>query len=340
MAIKKESKVNAYAASEPKGKLTPFAYELDKLGAEEVDIKVSYCGVCHSDLSMINNEWGMTAYPVVPGHEIVGEVVAKGASVKNVTIGDKVGLGWFSSSCMSCQECMGGNHHLCGKSESTIVGRHGGFSDYVRGHWSWAIPLPKEIDLSKAGPLLCGGITVFNPIILSGVKPIDSVGVIGIGGLGHMALKFLKHWGCEVIAFSSNPAKKEEILKMGATKVINSKAPKELESIQGKLNFILNTTNVTLDWNAYLSLLAPKGKLHTVGAVLDPMVIPAFSLIGGEKSVGGSPLGSPALTKTMLEFCVRHDIYPTVEAFPMEKINDAIDHLEKGNARFRVMLKN
>ncbi|SDL90327.1 D-arabinose 1-dehydrogenase, Zn-dependent alcohol dehydrogenase family [Kriegella aquimaris] len=190
--------------------------------------------------------------------------------------GDKVGLGWMSSSCMSCEQCMDGQHHLCSKSEAIIVGRNGGFSDKVRGHWSWAIPLPDAIDISKAGALLCGGITVFNPIILAGVKPTDKVAVIGIGGLGHMALKFLKHWRCEVIAFSSNANKKEEILIMGASQVIDSTAPEELESITG----------------------------------------------------------------TMLDFCVRHHIYPDVEEFPMEKVNEAIEHLENGKARFRIVLKN
>lgn len=332
--------VNGYAVKEPKEKLVPYSYELGQLGAEEVDIKVAYCGICHSDLSMINNEWGRTKYPLIPGHEIVGEVVAAGAAVKKIKVGDKVGLGWFSASCMSCQECMEGAHHLCATSEETIVGRHGGFAEHVRGHWSWAIPLPEAIDMSKAGPLLCGGITVFNPIIMAGVKPTDKVGVIGIGGLGHLALKFLKHWGCEVIAFSSNPAKKEQILGMGATKVIDSTSPKELASIANELNFILNTTNVSLNWNAYLGTLAPRGTFHTVGGVLEPMAIPAFSLIGGEKTVAGSPLGSPALTKTMLDFCVRHDIYPTVEEFPMTAVNEALVHLEEGKARFRVVLKN
>ena len=333
-------KVNGYAAKEPKSKLTPYSYELGDIGSEQVDIKVTYCGLCHSDLSMINNDWGMSQYPFVPGHEVTGEVLAIGNAVKNVKVGDKVGLGWMSGSCMSCSQCMDGEHHLCAEGESTIVGRNGGFADVVRGHWSWAIPLPEGIDMSKAGPLLCGGITVFNPIILAGVKPTDSVGVVGIGGLGHMALKFLKHWGCEVIAFSSSPDKKDEIMKMGASKVVNSKSPEELESIAGQLDFILNTTNVTLDWNAYLSALAPKGRFHNVGAVLEPMAIPAFSLIMGEKTVGGSPIGSPQLTKTMLDFCVRHDIYPDVEEFPMSKINEAIDHLHSGKARFRVVLKN
>jgi uncharacterized zinc-type alcohol dehydrogenase-like protein len=289
---------------------------------------------------MMNNDWGMSAYPFVPGHEIIGEVVAAGDSVKNVAVGDKVGLGWFSASCMSCRECMNGSHHLCSSAEFTIGGRHGGFADYVRSHWSWAIPLPDVIDMDKAGPLLCGGITVFNPIILAGVKATDKVGVIGIGGLGHMALKFLNKWGCEVVAFSSSPDKEESILKMGATKVVDSTNPEELAKIAGSLNFILNTTNVTLDWNSYLVALAPKGKFHNVGAVLEPMAIPAFTLLTGQKSVSSSPLGSPALTKMMLEFCVRHNIYPITEEFPMSRVNDAIAHLESGKARYRIVLKN
>jgi uncharacterized zinc-type alcohol dehydrogenase-like protein len=333
-------KVSAYAAKGPHEKLESFSYDMGPIGTEQVDIKVINCGICHSDLSMINNEWGMTAYPIVPGHEIIGEVVATGTAVKNVKVGDKVGVGWFSGSCMSCHECMDGSHHLCGSAEATIGGRHGGFADYVRSHWAWTIALPEGINLDKAGPLLCGGITVFNPILVAGVKATDKVGVIGIGGLGHMALKFLNKWGCEVIAFSSNPSKKKAILKMGATKVVDSTNPDELAAIAGTLNFILNTTNVTLDWNSYLVALAPKGKFHNVGAVLEPLAIPAFTLLTGQKSVTGSPLGSPALTRTMLEFCVRHDIYPITEEFKMTEVNDALAHLESGKARFRIVLKN
>jgi uncharacterized zinc-type alcohol dehydrogenase-like protein len=333
-------KVNAYAVNEPKGRLEPFSYELGKLSPENIDIKVSYCGVCHSDINMMNNEWGMTQYPIVPGHEIIGEIVAAGNAVKNLKVGDIVGLGWMSSSCMSCSECMSGDHNLCSNSEGTIIGRHGGFAEYVRSHWSWAIPIPKGMDLSKTGPLLCGGITVFSPLFSSNIKPTDSVGVIGVGGLGHLALKFLKHWGCDVIAFSSNPSKKNEILSMGANKVIDSKDSEDLKSVAGKLKFILNTTNVSLDWDSYLTALSPKGKLHTVGAVLEPMEIPAFSLIMGDKSVGGSPIGSPEIIRIMLDFCNRHNIYPNVEEFPMVELNEAIEHLEQGKARYRIVLKN
>ena len=332
-------KVNAYAANEAASKLEKYTYDLPTIGNEEVDIKVHYCGLCHSDMSMINNEWGLSEYPLVPGHEIVGEVMALGNEVKGLKVGDKVGMGWFSQSCMQCNQCMDGKQHLCGTAEGTIVGRHGGFADVVRGHWSWTTLLPEGLDMAKAGPLFCGGITVFNPIVLSGVQPTDKVGVIGIGGLGHLALKFLKAWGCEVTAFTSNKSKTAALKAMGAHNVVDSTDSDDLERIAGSLNFILNTTNVKLDWNAYLNTLAPQGKLHTVGAVLEPMEIPAFSLISGEKSVGGSPLGSIALTRKMLEFCVRHDIYPTVEEFKMEDVNEAIKHLEDGKARFRVVLK-
>jgi len=331
--------INAYAAQDVGAKLTPFQYESPVLGSDEVDVKVHYCGICHSDLSMLHNHWRATQYPFVPGHEIVGEVLSIGDEVKNLKVGDLVGVGWNAASCMHCFQCMDGSHHLCKQVQPTIIRRHGGFAEQVRAHWSWAIPLPKGIDMQKAGPLLCGGITVFSPIVSAGVKPTDRVGVIGIGGLGHLAVKFLNKWGCEVIAFSSNPDKEEQILAMGATKVVNSTNPEELKSIRGSLDFIINTTNANLSWKAYLSTLGPKGKLHTVGVIPEPMLIPASSLINGEKSVSGSPVGSPALTRTMLEFCVRHDIYPIVEEFPMAEVNQALEHLEAGKARYRIVLK-
>jgi len=332
--------IKAYAASAPKAPLKPFEYEAGPLGDEHVEIAVTHCGICHSDLSMWENEWGMTAYPLVPGHEVVGKVVAVGEHVKRVKVGETVGLGWYSESCMSCPQCLAGDHNLCATVESTIVQRHGGFATHVRAHWAWATPLPAGIDPAKAGPLFCGGITVFNPIVQLGVKPTDRVGVVGIGGLGHLALKFLRAWGCEVTAFTSSESKRDEALALGAHHVVNSRDSDQLAKIASSLNLILSTVPVKLDWQALIGALAPKGKLHTVGAVDEPISLAAFPLLAGQKSLSGSPLGSPATTAAMLDFAARHRIEPTTEFFPMSKVNDAFEHLKSGRARYRIVLEN
>ncbi len=332
--------IRAYAANEPNAPLQSFTYELGELGPEEVDIDVIACGVCHSDLSMVNNDWGLTAFPLVPGHEVIGTVAAKGASVEHLAVGQKIGLGWFSKSCLHCRPCLDGDHNLCDSREHTIVGRHGGFAEKVRAHWSWAIPVPDSLDVTSAGPLFCGGITVFNPIMQSGVKPTDRVGVIGIGGLGHLALQFLNKWGCEVTAFSSTQAKAREAREFGAHHVVNSRDDTELEKIAGSLDFLLVTVNVPLNWQLYLNTLRAKGTFHVVGAVPEPMAISAFDLLFFQRSVTGTPLGSPATMTAMLEFCARHEIAPMIETFPMSKVNDAFEHLEAGKARYRIVLEN
>ncbi len=331
--------IQAYAVHEPGGKLERFEYDPGDLGPGQVEIDVAACGICHSDLSMIDNEWEMAAYPLVPGHEVVGTVAAVGEGVTNVAIGDTVGLGWYSGSCLTCRQCMSGDHNLCTSNEGTIVGRHGGFADTVRCQAEWAIPLPQGVDAAKAGPLFCGGITVFNPIVQFGVRPTDRVGVIGIGGLGHLALQFLAKWGCEVTAFTSTDAKTDEAREMGANHVVNSRDPARLEAVAGSFDFILSTVNVDLDWNSFLVALGPRGRLHSVGAVPSPIPVPAFGVIPGQKSVSGSPLGSPATTAMMLEFCARHGIEAVTEHFPMSEVNEALDHLRAGKARYRIVLE-
>jgi len=333
------STVHAYAATSPSSPLTPFTYELPPIDAEHVDIRVEYCGICHSDLSMLRNEWGFTTYPLVPGHEVVGRVEVVGSLVKNLKVGDRVGLGWFSESCMTCPQCMGGDHNLCGSGEGTIVGRHGGFADLVRAHWAWAIKIPEALPAVSAGPLFCGGITVFSPIVEFNVRPTDRVGVIGAGGLGHLAIQFLNKWGCEVTAFSSTPDKADELTKLGAHRVVNSRDSEALKAEAGRFDFIISTVAVPLEWMAYVAALAPKGRLHTVGAIPEPVALEAFPLIMGQRSFSGSPLGSPATTALMLEFCARHGIAPMVEEFPLSEVNKAIDRLENGSPRYRIVLK-
>lgn len=334
------STIKALAATSAKAPLTPFEYEPGPLGDEQVEIAVTHCGICHSDLSMIDNEWGMSAYPFVGGHEVVGKITAIGSHARKLKVGDVVGLGWHSGSCMACPQCLGGDHNLCTTGEGTIVHRHGGFATRVRAHWAFVIPVPVGVDPAKAGPLFCGGITVFNPIVQFGVKPTDHVGVIGIGGLGHMALKFLNAWGCEVTAFTSSDSKRDEAVSLGAHRVVNTRNADDLKKLSGSLNFILSTVNVPLDWDGLAGALTPKGRLHTVGAVLEPISVGAFTLIMGQRSLSGSPVGSPATIATMLDFCARHDIAPTTEFFPMSKVNDALGHLKSGKARYRIVLTN
>ncbi len=332
--------IKAYAATSKGQPLEAIEYAPGPLGDEQVEIAVSYCGICHSDISMLDNDWGNSRYPLVPGHEVAGTVIAAGPRVKRVKVGDRVGLGWFSESCMACPECLSGDHNLCATAEQTIVGRHGGFAQRVRCHWAWASLLPDGVDVAKAGPLLCGGITVFNPIVEMGVRPTDRVGVIGIGGLGHMALQFLNKWGCEVTAFSSTEGKRDELAAMGAHHVVNSRTPESLKPLARSFDFVLSTVNVPLDWAAYIEALAPKGRLHFVGAVLKPLDIGAFPLIMAQRSVSGTPLGSPNTTAKMLDFCARHNIAPVTETFPLSKVNEALDHVRSGKARYRVVLKN
>jgi uncharacterized zinc-type alcohol dehydrogenase-like protein len=220
------------------------------------------------------------------------------------------------------------------------VGRYGGFADRLRVQWPWVRPLPDALDQAKTGPLLCGGVTVFTPFLDYDVSPTARVGIIGIGGLGHMALQFANKWGCEVHAFTTSDSKEEEARRLGAQFVHNTKRAGVFKSIARSLDLILSTVNVPLDIPALLETLAPLGRLHIVGAILKPMEIPAFGLIPGQKSVAGSPVGSPAAIDRMLAFSARHSIAPVVEFFPMSKVNDALERLRSGKARYRIVLTN
>jgi uncharacterized zinc-type alcohol dehydrogenase-like protein len=200
------------------------------------------------------------------------------------------------------------------------------------------MPIPEALEAGSAGPLLCGGITVFAPLLTLGVKPADRIGVVGIGGLGHMGLMFGAAWGCEVTAFTSSASKHDEARALGAHHVVSSRDPDAMRAIAGTLDVVLDTVNVPLDWDALLATLAPKGRLHVVGAVLEPIPVPAMTLIGGQRSVSGSPTGSRSAIDTMLDFAARHRVAPQVEHYPMSKVNEAMERLASGKARYRVVL--
>ncbi|MDO3385467.1 NAD(P)-dependent alcohol dehydrogenase [Gilvimarinus sp. SDUM040013] len=332
--------IKAYAAQSSGAPLEPFEFDPGPLAGDEVEIDVESCGLCHSDISMLDNEWGFTQYPFVPGHEVIGKISAAGDKVTNLHVGQLVGLGWHSGYCNECQTCNNGDHNLCASAQPTIAGHRGGFADKVRAQAKAVVPIPDGVNPDTAGPLFCGGITVFNPLVQFDIPPTAKVGVVGIGGLGHMAVKFLNAWGCEVTAFTSSEAKRAEAIEMGAHKTLNSRSDSELEASAGYFDLILSTVNVKLDWNAYLNTLAPKGRLHMVGATLEPLDLGVFGLIGAQRSVSGSPVGSPATIKTMLDFAALHGIEPETETFAMSEINDAIARLREGKAHYRIVLKN
>jgi alcohol/geraniol dehydrogenase (NADP+) len=330
--------IKAYAATEPGSRLSLQEFELPPLTSHDVEIEVAYCGLCHSDLSMLKNDWGMTTYPLVPGHENIGRITQLGSAVTHLKIGQWVGLGWHSDYCQTCEYCRTGDHNLCAGALGTIVGRHGGFAERVRANAASVVPIPEGMDLKSAGPLFCGGITVFNPLVQFQVSPLAKAAVIGIGGLGHLALQFLNAWGCDVTAFTSTGAKMEEAMSLGAHRTINSRDPEAIKEAANSFDFIISTVNVALEWGLYIAALRPKGRMHFVGAPLEPLELSVFSLLMGQKSISSSPVGSPATISRMLEFAHYHNIQPVIETFPFEKVNEALDHLESGKVRYRVVL--
>lgn len=329
----------AYAAQSAGQPLVAVERELPELKQDQVVIDVKYCGVCHSDISMLENEWGLTQFPLVPGHEVFGVISSVGKNVHNLKIGQEVGLGWNSDYCHTCSSCMGGDHNLCDSAEITMLGRDGGFAEKVVANASAVMPIPASLDPQSVGPLLCAGITVFNPLVQFDIKPTDKVAVIGIGGLGHLAIQFMKAWGCEVTAFTSSEEKKKEAMEFGASDTINSRDPEDIAKAANRFDYIISTVSAKLDWNLYLSTLKAKGRLHFVGATTEPLDISVMPMIFGQKIISASPVGSPANIEKMLEFAAHHDIKPAIELFKFDDINDAIERVKSGKARYRVVLE-
>jgi uncharacterized zinc-type alcohol dehydrogenase-like protein len=334
--------IKGWAVHEQGQPFAPFEWDAGELGPNQIEINVESCGICHSDLNMINNDFWSTDYPFVPGHEVVGKVGRVGSNVSGLTVGQRVGLGWYNSSCMNCEFCIGGSHNFCPQVEPTIMdGKRGGFAEKVRCHYAWATPVPETLDPSIIGPLFCAGSTVFNPILEFNIQSHHRVGVVGLGGLGHLAVKFLRAWGCHVTVFSSTPDKEKEAKELGAHHFASSGGENGcFNNLGNSFDFIISTLNVELKWEAFIAMLRPRGRLHIVG--LAPKIESSIlSLLGGQKSISSSPVGSPSTTRTMLKFVENHpECLPIVEKFPFNKVNEAIDRLKNGKPRFRVVLSN
>ncbi|MFZ1084272.1 MAG: NAD(P)-dependent alcohol dehydrogenase [Terracidiphilus sp.] len=334
------SQIQGLAVHAAGAELLPFKYDPGKLGAQEVEIAISHCGVCHSDLHLISNDWGISQYPFIPGHEIIGKVTAIGADVKLIVVGQRVGLGWQSNSCGVCEWCTRGMENLCPDAEGTCVHRHGGYADRVRANSRFVIPVPDALESEQTAPLLCGGITVYNPLRTHGINPSSRVGIVGIGGLGHLAIQFARVFGAEVTAFSTSAAKEEEARALGAHNFVNSRESKALREVAGTFDFILSTVNADQDWGVYVAALRPTGTLCFVGVPPSPVTVHAFPLISGLRSISGNPTGSPYRLKEMLDVAARHGVKATIESFPMSQANAAIEKVKKNKVRYRAVLAN
>jgi len=306
----------------------------------EVEISITHCGICHSDIHLISNDWGISQYPFIPGHEVIGTVTAIGSHVSSLAAGQRVGLGWQSNSCGECEWCTQGLENLCPQSEATCVHRHGGYANRVRANARFVVRIPDVLPSEEAAPLLCGGITVYNPMRDHAINPSSRVGVVGIGGLGHLAIQFARVFGAEVTAFSSSAAKEEEARAFGAHRFVNTRESKAMKEIAGTQDFILNTANADQDWSVLIQALRPTGTLCLVGVPPSPVSLQAFPLIAGVRTVTGSPIGSPHRIREMLDVAARHGVKATTEPFPMAKANEAIEKVKKNKVRYRAVLTN
>jgi uncharacterized zinc-type alcohol dehydrogenase-like protein len=333
-------RVSAFAALAPKAALEPFAYQAGPLGPHDVEIDISFCGLCHSDLHLIDDDWSRSAYPLVPGHEIVGTVCAIGAEVKHLRVGDRAGVGWQRSACLSCALCLDGRENLCAAQQATCVGNHGGLAERLRTDGRFAFPVPSGLESAVAAPLLCGGVTVYAPLRRYGIDATKTVGVIGLGGLGHLAIGFLRAFGCEIVAFSSSADKRDEALRMGAHEFARSTDPREIRRFANRLDFVLSTVPARLDWIGYLQALRPNGVLCLVGSPPGLLQLPAGMLLTGQKSLCGSDIGDRATIVEMLRFAERHRIAPVVETAPMSEVNREIERLRRNQVRYRAVLES
>jgi uncharacterized zinc-type alcohol dehydrogenase-like protein len=331
--------VRAYAAHAPKAALEPTTIELDPLGPHDVEIAVDACGLCHSDLHLVDDAWGGARYPLVPGHEIVGRVVERGPAAQHLAVGQRVGVGWQRSACLACPLCLRGEENLCARQEATCSGHPGGLAERVRVDGRFAFALPDALPSDAAAPLLCGGVTVYAPMRRLGVDATKSVGVVGIGGLGHLAVRFARAFGCEVTAFSSSPDKRDDALAMGAHHFAASTDPRALRGSFGTIDLLISTVHVKLDWTLLLGTLRENGTLCLVGMPPGMIAFPASALLPKQRTITASDIGGRSTIVDMLDFAARHGVAPVVERMPMAEVARAVERLRRNEVRYRVVLE-
>jgi uncharacterized zinc-type alcohol dehydrogenase-like protein len=337
----------AYAAFNATSPLAPFTFQYRDPDADEIQIQILYCGVCHTDVHQARNEWHGTTYPCVPGHEIVGRVTKTGARVKKFKEGDLAAVGCLVDSCRECESCKSGLEQLCEAGPTftynSLDKKHGGvtyggYADSIVLDEAFALRVPKSLDLAASAPLLCAGITTYSPLRRWKVGKGQKVGVVGLGGLGHMGVKLASAFGARVVLFTTSPGKTNDAIRLGAQEVVVSKNEAEMKKHLNSFDFILDTVSAQHDINAYLELLKANATLVLVGAPAQPLPVAAFNLIVKRRQFAGSLIGGIAETQEMLDFCADHNIVSDIEMIPIQKINEAYDRLLKSDVKYRFVI--
>ncbi len=337
----------AYAAPDPKSPLGPFAPERRNPGPKDVQIEILYCGVCHSDIHQVRDEWGGSIFPMVPGHEIVGRVTHVGNDVTKFKVGDLAGVGCFVDSCRTCENCKSGIEQYCeegmvgtynGRERGTNAPTYGGYSTQIVVDEQYTLRISDKLPLAGVAPLLCAGITTYSPLRHVGVTKGHRVAVLGLGGLGHMAVKFAASFGAEVTMLSSSPSKEADAKKLGAHHFALTSDANTMNKLQNHFDFILNTVSAPHDYSTYLNLLRTNGTMIVVGVPPSPSEVPAFNLIMKRRSIIGSLIGGIKETQEMLDYCADHNIVSDVEVIPMQQINEAYERMLKADVRYRFVI--
>jgi len=341
------SSVKAYAALDNSSPLVPHTIERRMPKPHDVQIQILFCGVCHSDLHFVKNDWGMSSYPLVPGHEIVGKVTAVGDHVKKFKVGDLAGIGCLVDSCRECDNCNDGLEQYCtngwvgtygGQEKDGSGATHGGYSKSILAHEDFVLKISEKLDLAATAPLLCAGITTYSPLRHWKVGKGTRVGVLGLGGLGHMGVKIAVAMGAEVTMLSHTASKEADAKRLGAHQFVLTSDEAQIKKVTGYFDFILDTVSADHDYNSYLALLRSSGTMVCVGLPTTPAQIPMFNLVFGRKSIAGSLIGGLPETQEMLDFCAEHNIVSDIELIAMKDINTAYDRLEKSDVKYRFVI--
>jgi uncharacterized zinc-type alcohol dehydrogenase-like protein len=332
-------KVLGYAANTLGQRLEPFEYASPELKEHEVRVSITHCGVCHTDIHAIDDYYGITTFPFVPGHEIVGHVVALGPAVTGLKEGDRVGIGWQGRSCGKCEWCLKGETQLCMEIETTtVMVPYGGFSSSVVADHRFVYLLPATMPSQAAAVLMCAGVTVYSALRTYVTGPSVKVAIVGVGGLGHLAVQFAHAFGCEITAISSSPAKKEQALGFGADHFIDSNDKDGMRQVGFSYDLLVCTANDVINWEELLNTLKKRGRMVLVG--FPDMKLNSTDLVAHDLSITGSLLGSPPMMREMLSFAQHHGITPTVELMPMSQVNEALQRVKENKARYRIVLVN